>query len=167
MRVRYAASRSPFLKYLGWNKPCLRFDKAPETDFCFFRHSLTSLGASRLVNASSPRNICIDKKKISSGTQGKTKWAPIMNITFRPGKGIRIPESEECLLLESGIREFYLMESGILGFGIHNTAQGNRNRANHWNPESKFHWQGSWNAESRIRDSLGFLYMRLITISCF
>ena len=30
------------------------------------------------------------------------------------------------------------MESGILGFGIRNTA---RNPTNDWNPESKFHWQ--------------------------
>ena len=58
-------------------------------------------------------------------------WAPIMNITFRPGKEIRIPESAKCFLLESGIREFFLVESGILGFGIHNTAQGNRNGTNH------------------------------------
>ena len=29
------------------------------------------------------------------------------------------------------------MESGILGFGIRNTAQGIRNPNNEWNPESK------------------------------
>ena len=76
VRLRYPGSRSPFLKYLRWNKPCLRFDKAPETDFCFSRRSLTSLCASRLVDADLPRQICIDKKKISSGTQGKTTLRP-------------------------------------------------------------------------------------------
>ena len=33
---------------------------------------------------------------------------------FSPGKGIQIPESAKCLLLESGIWKFYLVESGIL-----------------------------------------------------
>ena len=57
----YPGSRGPFSKYLILNKPCLRFDKAPET--LFF-----SVGAS-------PRTISIDKKKISSGTQGRhTVW---------------------------------------------------------------------------------------------
>ena len=75
---------------------------------------------------------------------------------FCPGNsGIQIPESEKCLVLESGIWDFYLVESGILDFEIHNTAQGNRNGTNHWNPES------------RIRDCLGFFYMGLITLSCF
>ena len=46
-----------------------------------------------------------------------------------PCKGIRIPES----------RKFLLVESGILGFGIQNTAQGIRNPTNVWNPECKFH----------------------------
>ena len=43
-------------KFLIWNKPCLRFDKAPET--LFF-----SLGASRPVDAASPRTISNDKNK--------------------------------------------------------------------------------------------------------
>ena len=33
------------------------------------------------------------------------------------------------------------MKSGILGFGIRNTAQVIRNPSKDWNPESKFHWQ--------------------------
>ena len=52
------------------------------------------------------------------------------------------------------------MESGILGFGVWNTAQGIRNPTNDWYPESKFHWQilesstsnpepMTWNPESR------------------
>ena len=49
LRKYYPGSRGPFPKYLIWNKPCLRFDKAPET--LFF-----SLGAS-------PRTISSDKKK--------------------------------------------------------------------------------------------------------
>ena len=56
---------------------------------------------------------------------------------------IRIPES----------KKFLLVESGILGFRIRNTAQGIRNPTNNWNPESKFHWQrlesSTWNPESK------------------
>ena len=37
---------------------------------------------------------------------------------------------------ESGFRKFLLLKSGILGFGIRNTAQGIRNPTNNWNPES-------------------------------
>ena len=44
-------------------------------------------------------------------------------------KGIRIPESVK----------FLLVESGILGFGIRNTGQGNRNPTKGWNPESNFY----------------------------
>ena len=44
-----------------------------------------------------------------------------------PCKGIRIPES----------RNFLLVESGILGFGIRNPALGIRNPTKDWNPESK------------------------------
>ena len=40
---------------------------------------------------------------------------------------------------DSGIREFLLMESGILGFGIRNTVQGIRNPTNIWNPAFQFH----------------------------
>ena len=46
-----------------------------------------------------------------------------------PFKGLWIPES----------RKFLLVKSGILGFGVRNTFQGNRNPADDWNPESKFH----------------------------
>ena len=63
-------------------------------------------------------------------------------ISKRNRKGIRI--------LEPG--KFPLVESGILGFGIRNTAQGIRNPTNDWNPDSKFHWErlgsSSWNPES-------------------
>ena len=37
-------------------------------------------------------------------------------------KGIRIPEPKKFLLEESGIRDFFLVESGIPGFGIQNIA---------------------------------------------
>ena len=44
---------------------------------------------------------------------------------FAPCKRIRIPESVKALLVESGIREnLAVVEPGILGFGIQNTAQG-------------------------------------------
>ena len=44
------------------------------------------------------------------------------------------------------------MESGILGFGIRNTAQGVRDPTNYWNPKFKFHRQklesSTWNPKS-------------------
>ena len=43
-----------------------------------------------------------------------------------PCKGIRIPES----------KNFLLVESGILGFGIRNPALRIRNPTKDWNPES-------------------------------
>ena len=81
----------------------------------------------------------------------------MVNVT--PCKGIQILES----------REFLLVESGILGFGILNTAQGIRNptvmrlesgvqvhlikdhgtETSTWNPEST----------ARIQDCLGFPHM--------
>ena len=41
---------------------------------------------------------------------------------FNPCKVIRIPESGKFLLVESGMGEILIVESGILGFGIRNTA---------------------------------------------
>ena len=38
-----------------------------------------------------------------------------------------------------GIQQSFAVESGILGFGIRDTAQEIRNPTNDWNPESKFH----------------------------
>ena len=47
-----------------------------------------------------------------------------------------------------------LEESGILGFGIRNTAQRIRNFSKYWNQESKFHRQrlesSTWNLESAV-----------------
>ena len=46
---------------------------------------------------------------------------------------LHVRESGDLLLVESGILEvILLMESGILSFGIRNTAHD-------WNPESKFY----------------------------
>ena len=69
--------------------------------------------------------------------------------------------------LESG--KFLLVESGILGFWIQNTAQEPGIALNRtWNLESKFHWQrlesGVRGVESRIQDCLGFLYMERSTL---
>ena len=47
-------------------------------------------------------------------------------LHLAPCKGIRIPES----------RNFLLLESGILGFGIRNPALRIRNPTKHWNQES-------------------------------
>ena len=40
--------------------------------------------------------------------------------------GFRNPESRKFLLVASEMREIFPVESGILGFGIWNTALGNR-----------------------------------------
>ena len=64
--------------------------------------------------------------------------------------------------------KFLLVESGILGFGIRNTAQGIRNPTKDWNPiqgSSRKDWNqclesGIHGVESRIQDCLGFPNMR-------
>ena len=54
-------------------------------------------------------------------------------------------------------RKVSLVETGILGFGIRNIAQGIRNLTNDWNPESKFYWKilesSIWNPESWALES--------------
>ena len=50
------------------------------------------------------------------------------------------------------MREIFPVESGILGFGIWNTALGIRNSSNDWNPESKFHSQRIRNPEAGVRN---------------
>lgn len=55
-------------------------------------------------------------------------------MCLAPSKGIRIwRESGKFLVVECAIQEILLVEFGIQGFGIRNTA-------NFWNPKSKFHW---------------------------
>ena len=54
-------------------------------------------------------------------------------------KVIQIPESGNFRLVESGIREIFSAESGMLGFGIRYSAKGIRNPTNDWRQESKFH----------------------------
>lgn len=39
---------------------------------------------------------------------------------------------------DSGIQNFLIVESEILGFGIQNTTEEIQNPTNFWNPESKF-----------------------------
>ena len=70
-------------------------------------------------------------------------------------KEIRIPDPVK----------FLLVESGILGFGIRNSAQGIQNPATSWNLEFKFHWQQIWNPvpgiqnpQRRIQNPRTFLY---------
>ena len=73
--------------------------------------------------------------------------------------GMPILESGTFLLVESGILKICLVESGILGFAIWNTAQGIWNPTKDCNPESKFHWQ-------RIRNPrCGIQNLRLFDIS--
>ena len=46
---------------------------------------------------------------------------------FTPCKGLQIPEFERFCLWSPESGKIFLVESGIVGFGIHNTAQGFRN----------------------------------------
>ena len=71
-----------------------------------------------------------------------TLWRLSEFYPIAPCKGLWIPESGKFLLLKSG----------ILGFGVQNTFQGNRNPADDWNLESKFHWQRILNFELGIRN---------------
>ena len=111
-----------------------------------------------------PSKNTFNEKKLAQSdlvirTEDNTVQGEFAAINVVPCKGIRILES----------RKFLIVESGILGFGILNTAQGIRNSTlirlesgvqvqlikNHgtetstWNPEST-----GW-----IIDCLGFLYM--------
>ena len=52
-------------------------------------------------------------------------------------------------ILDSG--KLLHVESGILDFGIWNTAQRIRNPTNDYNPESKYHWQRIRNPVPRLR----------------
>ena len=65
-------------------------------------------------------------------------------FSITPCKGIWTPKSGNVLLVESG----------ILGFGIRNTAQSIWNPTENWNPESNFTFQrlesSIWNPESTI-----------------
>ena len=56
----------------------------------------------------------------------RTREHELVEAFSAPCKGIRIPES----------RNFLLVESGILGFGIRNTALRIQNPTKDWNPES-------------------------------
>ena len=55
-------------------------------------------------------------------------------------------------------QKILLLASGILGFGIRNTAQRIRNPSNDWNPESNFYWKrlematGIWNPLREIQN---------------
>ena len=69
-----------------------------------------------------------------------------------PCKGIRIPGSEKFLLLETQIRKICACGTEILCVRLRNSAHDTRNSANHWNPESKFQWQGIQNPVPRIRN---------------
>ena len=75
-----------------------------------------------------------------------------ITLLIAPFKGTQIPEAGK----------FLLIEFEILGFGIRNTAQGIRNPANDWNPESKFYWQTR--LKSRIYRVHGIQNLRLSRI---
>ena len=58
-------------------------------------------------------------------------------------------------------RKIFLLESGMLGFGIRNTGQGVRSPSNDWNPESKngikYLNSGIHGVECRIQDCLAWI----------
>ena len=81
------------------------------------------------------------EKKRDCSQSTKTRSSDL-KFSFTPYKGIRVPESEE----------FLLVECGILGFGIWNTAQGIRNPTNDWNPVSKFQCQRIRNPVREIQN---------------
>ena len=84
--------------------------------------------------------------------------------SIAPCKGLRTPESGKFLLVESRIREVYLVESGIPGFGIRDIAQGIQigiRNPSSTDEESEIQYleSGIHGVESRIQDCLGFRYM--------
>ena len=77
-------------------------------------------------------------------------FGSIICLEFTIGKGN--PIRENCCSWKAECVKFLLVESGILGFGIRNTAQVIRNPTNDWSLESKFYLQrlksSTWNPES-------------------
>ena len=65
-------------------------------------------------------------------------------------------DSGKIGLVEAESGKILPVKSGIIGFGIRNTAQGIRNPTNKWNPESQFNCHrlefGIHSVESRIQD---------------
>ena len=76
------------------------------------------------INPSSKKQLQVKKCILFNIT--KYQSVVIIDYKITPCKGIRIPESVK----------FFLVESGILGFGIQNTAQGIRNHTKDLNQES-------------------------------
>ncbi|CAH3120643.1 unnamed protein product [Porites lobata] len=92
----------------------------------------------------------------------------VIQCNLVPRKDSGIPESVKFLLVECRDPEIFLVESGILGFGIRNTFQGNRNPSS-TDEESGIQYldcriqhltSGIHSVDSRIQDCLGFPYMR-------
>ena len=79
------------------------------------------------------RNPSSTQKDLESSNWNPESRIPDCLGSIYTCKGIRIPES----------RKFLPVESGILGFGIRNTAVGIWNPTDNWNPETEFHWKRS------------------------
>ena len=65
-----------------------------------------------------------------------------LRVTSSPSKRFRIPESQKFWLVEFGIQKIFVVESGILGFGIRNIHLKESViplTIEIRNPESKFH----------------------------
>ena len=74
--------------------------------------------------------LLISKRSLTQSGMGDPR-INYCNRSIAPCKGIQIPESVK----------FFLVESGILGFGTQNTAQGIRNPNKEWNLEFKLQWK--------------------------
>ena len=90
--------------------------------------------------------LLISKRSLTQSGMGDPR-INYCNRSIAPCKGIQIPESVK----------FFLVESGILGFGTQNTAQGIRTPNKEWNLEFKLQWKilesSTWNPESLEWDS--------------
>ena len=92
-------------------------------------------------------------RKIDSGTQA-TLQQQTLNITYVTHKVLHLTSPHVRVNPDSGMRENFVLESGIFGFNIHNTAQGIRNLTNDWNPQSSS-TEKYWNPVPRIRNPQG------------
>ena len=83
----------------------------------------------------------------------KVFFTPKLKIRahFHDAREYSVIQSQLIYCMDPGL----FIESGILGFGTRNPAQGFRNLANNWNPESKSYWQrirnpcSTWTPESK------------------
>ena len=94
-----------------------------------------------LSETKAPLSFCGGESWVNAQMQSTLQTTPQYRHSLAPCKRIRTLESGQRLLVESVIREIWVVESRILGIGMQNTAQGIRSPTNDWNLESKFPYQ--------------------------